>query len=152
VSSLEVAPSGFYEWLKNPLSKLTQEDARLLRLIRASFKASHGTYGAPRAFLDLREAGEICNKHRVTRLMREDGLRALHGYQTRRISIGKPSVMIPRDLIRRTSCAGCRTSVGDAHLAAHLFNRCSELGLLQREGYLLLGELAPLHGTVSLQE
>src|SRR5262245_47653445 len=47
----------------------SQEDARLLRLVRASFVASHGIYGAPRVFLDLREAGETCSKHRVARLM-----------------------------------------------------------------------------------
>lgn len=33
---LEVAPSGYYEWLKQPTSNRAQEDARLLRLIRAS--------------------------------------------------------------------------------------------------------------------
>jgi len=40
-------------------------NARLLRLIRASFLASHGIYGAPRVFLDLSEAGETCSKHRI---------------------------------------------------------------------------------------
>jgi putative transposase len=71
---LEVAPSGYYDWLKQPISNRAQEDARLLRLIRASFVASHGIYGAQRVFLDLREAGETCGKHRVARLMREDNL------------------------------------------------------------------------------
>ena len=65
---LEVAPSGYYDWLKQLLSNRAQEDARLLRLIRASFVASHGIYGAPRVFLDLGEAGETCSKHRVARL------------------------------------------------------------------------------------
>ena len=98
---LGVARSGYYEWLREPVSKRGQEDARLLRLIRASFNASHGIYGAPRVFLDLREAGETCSKHRVARLMRENGLRALHGYRTRRVSIGKPSVLIPNLLQRQ---------------------------------------------------
>jgi putative transposase len=66
---LNVAPSGYYAWLKNPLSDRAVEDARLVRLIRASFAASQGIYGAPRVFLDLREAGETCSKHRVARLM-----------------------------------------------------------------------------------
>jgi hypothetical protein len=78
---LGVAPSGYYKWLQHPVSNRGQEDARLLRLIRASFVASHGIYGAPRVFLDLREAGETCSKHRVARLMREANLRALHGYR-----------------------------------------------------------------------
>jgi len=54
-------------------------------------------------FLDLREAGETCSKHRVERLMRQNGLRALHGYRTRRISVGKPSVLIPNVLKRQFS-------------------------------------------------
>lgn len=98
---LEVAPSGYYEWLQNPISNRAKEDARLLRLIRRSFMASHGIYGAPRVFLDLREAGETCSRHRVARLMRQDGLRALHGYRTRRVSVSKPSVLIPNVLKRQ---------------------------------------------------
>lgn len=98
---LGVAPSGYYEWLKHPISNRAREDARLLRLIRASFIASHGVYGAPRVFLDLREAGETCSKHRVERLMRENGLRALHGYRTRHVSVNKPAVLIPNLLKRQ---------------------------------------------------
>ena len=95
---LGVARSGYYEWLREPVSKRGQDDARLLRLIRASFNASHGIYGAPRVFLDRREAGGTGSKHRVARLVRENGLRALHGYRTRRSSIGKPSGLIPNEL------------------------------------------------------
>ena len=66
---LAAPPSGDHDWLKQPISNRAQEDARLLRLIRASFVASHGIY-APLGLLDLREAGETCSKHRVARLMR----------------------------------------------------------------------------------
>lgn len=98
---LGIAPSGYYQWLKCPQSKRTVEDARLLRLIRASFTASQGIYGAPRVFPDLREAGESCSKHRVARLRRENGLRALHGYRTRRWQVGKPAVLTPNLLQRQ---------------------------------------------------
>jgi putative transposase len=98
---LKVAPSGYYDWLKQPLSVRAQEDARLLRLIRASVTASQGIYGAPRVFLDLREAGETCSKHRVARLMRVNNLRALHGYHTRRWTVGKPSALMPNILQRQ---------------------------------------------------
>lgn len=46
-SVLGVASSGYDEWLTHPISNRAQEDARLLRQIRASFAASHGIYGAP---------------------------------------------------------------------------------------------------------
>jgi hypothetical protein len=44
VSPTGDGPSGYYDWLKQPMSNRAQEDARLLRLIRASFVASHGIY------------------------------------------------------------------------------------------------------------
>ena len=52
------------------------EDQRLLGLIRAAYTASHGVYGAPRIFLDVREAGETCSTHRVARIMRANNLKA----------------------------------------------------------------------------
>jgi putative transposase len=102
---LEVAPSGYYAWLREPISNRAQEDVRLLRLIQASFAASHGIYGAPRVFLDLREAGETCSKHRVARLMRVNKIRALHGYRTKHYSAIKPSALIPNVLQRNFDVA-----------------------------------------------
>jgi putative transposase len=98
--ALDVTRSGYYAWLHNPLCERAREDARLLRLIRASYAASHGVYGAKRVFLDLREAGETCSKHRVARLMRVNKIKALHGYQTPRYSGYKPSQIAP-DLVKR---------------------------------------------------
>ena len=97
---LEVSRSGYYAWLAKPTSDRAREDARLLRLIRASFKASHGIYGAPRIFLDLREAGEVCSKHRVARLMRVNNIKALHGYRTQRYVVSKPAALTP-NLLKR---------------------------------------------------
>ncbi|MEO5987838.1 MAG: DDE-type integrase/transposase/recombinase [Candidatus Eisenbacteria bacterium] len=97
---LGVAASGYHDWLQQPVSNRGIEDAWLLRLIRASFVASQGVYGSPRVFLDLREAGETCSKHRVARLMRVNNLRASHGYRTRRWSVGKPAVLTDITYIR----------------------------------------------------
>lgn len=98
---LDVAHSGYYAWLQKPVCDRAMEDSRLLALIRASYKASHGIYGARRIFLDLREAGETCSKHRVERIMRLNKIVALHGYRTRHYSVGKPSVLIPNLLKRQ---------------------------------------------------
>jgi putative transposase len=85
---LDVAQSGYYEWLQKPVSDRALEDARRLAPIRASYKASHGIYGARRDFLDLGEAGETCSKNRVERLMRINKIVALHGYRTRHYAYG----------------------------------------------------------------
>ena len=97
---LGVSRSGFYEWLRKPLSNRALEDQRLLSLIRASYTASHGVYGAPRIFLDLREAGETCSKHRVARIMRVNNIKALHGYRAPRYARGHTSLLTPNTLQR----------------------------------------------------
>lgn len=103
---LRVTRSGFYQWLHKPLSDRAIEDQRLLALIRASYVASSGVYGSPRVFLDLREAGETCGKHRVARLMRANKIKALRGYKAPRVIVGRPSIIAPNKLNRefRVEC------------------------------------------------
>jgi len=91
---LKVCRSGYYPWLHKPLSDRAIEDQRLLVLVRASYAASGGVYGAPRVFLDLREVGESCGKHRVARIMRENEIKALRGYKAPRAIAGRPSVCL----------------------------------------------------------
>lgn len=97
---LKVSRSGYYQWLHQPLSDRAVEDQRLLTLIRASYAASGGVYGAPRVFLDLREAGERCGKHRVARLMSANTIRAVRGYKAPRAVAGRPSIIAPNRLQR----------------------------------------------------
>lgn len=102
---LEVAPSGYYAWMQEQVCQRALEDVRLLRMIRASYAASQGIYGAPRVFLDLREAGETCSKHRVIRLMRVNTIRAIRGYRIRHSAASKPSELIPNVLQRKFDVA-----------------------------------------------
>jgi len=97
---LRVTRSGFYEWLHKPLSDRATEDLRLLELIRASYAASYGIYGSPRVFLDLREAGETCGKHRVARIMKANKIKAIRGYKAPRHIVGRPSIIASNKLQR----------------------------------------------------
>ena len=102
---LKVARSGFYQWLHRPLSDRAIEDQRLLVLIRASYIASSRVYGAPRIFLDLREVGESCGRHRVARIMRVNKIKALRGYKAPRVIAGRPSIIAPNRLQREFTVA-----------------------------------------------
>jgi putative transposase len=64
---LEVAASGYYDWLLQPVSNRAQEDARLLRLIRASFVRATASMALP-------ASSSIC-----VRLERPAANIALHG-------------------------------------------------------------------------
>jgi len=69
-----------------------------MKKIRASYQASEGVYGSPRVHRDLREDGERCGEHRVARLMRINGIRAIRGYKKPRYKSGKPAVVAPNRL------------------------------------------------------
>lgn len=97
---LRIARAGFYEWIRTSVSDRAKEDARLLDLIRYSYAASHGVYGARRVFGDLREVGESCGLHRVERLMRKHRIKAVRGYKTPRAIAGRPSIIAPNHLQR----------------------------------------------------
>ena len=92
---LNIARSGFYKWVHQPLSDRAIEDARLLVLIKDSYDASSGVYGSPRVFLDLRETGETCCRHRVARIMKIHKIKALRGYKAPRHIVGHPSIIAP---------------------------------------------------------
>ena len=85
----KIHPSGFYAWLKKPVSGRTIEDQRLLKLITAFYIASGATYGSPWVHRDIRDAGEICSVHRVAKIMRINKIKAQVGYKRRYMAGGK---------------------------------------------------------------
>jgi putative transposase len=87
---LEIHRSGFYAWLRNPLSRRAREDEWLVEQIRHFWNESDGTYGSPRIFLDLRGVGERCGKNRVAKLMRENGICAVAQRKRRNGSYATP--------------------------------------------------------------
>jgi len=74
---LRVSPSGYYGWMTRPPSARAQENARLLKRIRALHADHDGVVGSPRIWEDLRYPGERCGRHRVARLMRRAGLQGV---------------------------------------------------------------------------
>lgn len=95
---LRVHRSGYYSWIKKPLSNRAVEDQHLLTKIRESYLASGGIYGSPRIHSDLKEIGENCGENRVARLMRQHGLRAIRGYKKPRYKSARPATVAPNRL------------------------------------------------------
>lgn len=97
---LKIARAGFHQWLHKPLSDRAIEDARLLQIIRTSYVASGGVYGARGVFLDLREMGAACGKNRVAKIMSANNIKAVRGYKAPRAISGRPSIIAPNRLER----------------------------------------------------
>jgi len=72
---LEVSRSGYYAWRSRPESVRARRDCELLPEIRQAHEQSHGVYGSPRIYAELKATGVPVGRHRVARLMRLDRLR-----------------------------------------------------------------------------
>ena len=74
---LEVHRSGYYAWRRGQQSQRAREDAALKPLIRAIFWEHKRRYGARRIARELSSREERCGVGRVSRLLREMGLKAI---------------------------------------------------------------------------
>jgi transposase InsO family protein len=100
---LEVSVAGFYHWRDRPISDRSRRDVELLSLIQRIHERSyHGTYGAPRIHVELREThGVRVGCKRVARLMRQAGLKGVQKRSFRRTTRpGAPEQYAP-DLVQR---------------------------------------------------
>src|SRR5438128_6591124 len=73
---LEVTRSGFYAWCARPAAARTQDTQRLAVEVAAIHAASKQRYGSPRVHQELQAQGRTVGRHRVARLMQQQGLRA----------------------------------------------------------------------------
>jgi len=99
---LRLHPSGFYAWVKNPLSRRAQEDERQTKLLKEAWKESGNIYGYRKLHDDLCDLGETCCPNRVARLAKLAGIYAQIGYKRRPGKYGgKPSVVVDNTLDRQ---------------------------------------------------
>ena len=98
---LDLHPSGYYAWIKQPLSRRASANVRPTGLIKQFWLESSAVYGYTKIYSDLREYGEYCGETRVYRLMRAAGLRAQIGYRRPRHRSGQPHVVVPNRLQRQ---------------------------------------------------
>lgn len=73
---LRVSRSGYYKFIHAKQSARVQENERLYRAIKKIYDASRQTYGSPRIYSELQEAGEECSRKRVARIMKNNGIAA----------------------------------------------------------------------------
>jgi putative transposase len=98
--------SGFYAWLKDPLSKRALNDVRQTELIRQAWTDSGKIYGYRKLADDLRDQGEQVSENRVARLASLAGITAQIGYKRRPGRYGgKPSIAAENRLDRQFDVA-----------------------------------------------
>lgn len=132
---LKVSRSGFYAWLDRQPSRRVLEDERISVQVRKAHREVHGIYGSPRIYRLLRRQGQSWGRHRIARIMREEGLKARCMKQFHWISTTRSEHPAAPDLLRRefSSTRRDRIWVGDV------------TQLRTGEGWLYLAMLMDLH-------
>lgn len=101
VPGAEGKPCGLLRMAEVGAERSGQGDQRLLGLIKHQWLASGSVYGHRKVAKDLRDLGERCSRHRVHRLMREEGLRAQVGYGRKPRFPGGPAHAAAANLLDR---------------------------------------------------
>ena len=95
-----VSKSGYYAWCNRHPSKRDLENARLKSEIRVVHAESRGTYGSPRVYQELRKRGRV-GRHRVTRLMAEEGLQGCRPRRFRRTTDSEHDRPVAPKILKR---------------------------------------------------
>ena len=65
-----MSSSGYYDWLKRPVSRRAKDNEQLLIEIRRIHYEFRQVYGALKTWKEMKARGILCGKHRVARLRR----------------------------------------------------------------------------------
>ena len=100
-SVLGVSRSGFYAAHERPVAVRCQEDQQLAVHVAAAHTASRGRYGSPRVHRELQAQGHEVGRHRVARLMREQGLRAREKRRFQRTTDSQHGLPVAANILDR---------------------------------------------------
>lgn len=73
---LGVSRSGYCAWRRRPRSLRDETNAQLTRTIRVAYEQSRRIDGSPRIYAALQTREVACGRHRVARLMHDEGIRS----------------------------------------------------------------------------
>lgn len=74
--TLEVSPTGFYDWLQRPDSRTQQRRQQLVDAMTDIHAEVRHCYGSPRMAVELNNRGFPCSENFVAELMRAHGIQA----------------------------------------------------------------------------
>jgi len=108
---LEVTASGYYAWVKRPLSTRQKEEARLELEIRAAHKRTRQSYGPERLQRDLSDNGIVVGVHRIKRIRRKLGLRCRQKRRFKATTDSRHSLPVAENLLDQKFAASAPNQI-----------------------------------------
>jgi putative transposase len=98
---LEISKSSYYKWIANNRNSKKDEYRSLIDKINKLHSDSRKTYGSPRIFQKLKQAGEKVSKNTVAKLMNENNIQAKSKKKFKVTTDSKHSLNISPNLLAR---------------------------------------------------
>jgi transposase InsO family protein len=105
--ALQVSRSGYYSFVKRPLSKRAKRRNALLETIKTIFESNHKIYGAPRITKALPKEHRAC-VGTVAKLMQENSLRSKTVKKYKATTNSKHSLPVAENILNREFTANKR--------------------------------------------
>ena len=102
-----VSRSGYYDWLKPPLSTRTLKQQARDKQIKQAFERSKGRSGSPNIMRDMHELGDHCNRKTVAESMRRQDLRAKAGKRFKVTTDSNHRLPVAPNYLARDFTAAC---------------------------------------------
>jgi putative transposase len=127
-SCFKVSPSAFYDWKAGRSTKRIEKERMLSDKIKTTWEESRCTYGSPRVWKVLQQAGQCVSRSSVARVMRKNGQRSIHKKKFKVTTDSKHSYPVSENVLNRDF---------NAHRSAQKW--VSDLTYIQtKEGWLYL--------------
>jgi len=108
---LGVATSGYYTWVKRPLSIRKREEMRLELEIRAAHNRTRQTYGPERLQRDLSDNGVVVCVHRIKRIRRKLDLRCRQKRKFKATTNSRHSLLVAKNLLDQKFAASAPNQI-----------------------------------------
>jgi len=125
---LEVSRSGYYEWIKRPVSKRKQEEYKLLMEIYIIHERKRRLYGSRRITVEIKKDGKKCSKNRVARIMKKYDIKAKTKKKFKVTTHSNHKKPLSEDLVKRNFTASAKNELWTSDISY----------LWTREGWLYL--------------
>jgi putative transposase len=100
-TTLQVAPSTYYDNKRRPLSARAIRDAMLMPILLALFQANYSVYGARKLWIAAQRAGHVIGRDQTARLMRRLGIAGVRKGKRVRTTVSDDKADRPPDLVER---------------------------------------------------
>ena len=100
-TTLQVAPSTYYDNKKRPVSARAMRDAVMMPILLALFKTNYKVYGVRKLWIAATRAGHHIGRDQVGRLMKQLGIQGVSRRRKVRTTIRDDDAQRPEDLVDR---------------------------------------------------